>query len=238
MPLLHLFASAADERVYVTGLSTYPSFQMLAILYWVLGIGVLLWWSRRRRAAKQPPWPVLIAGFGLGFVFLRLLDPSVTAEVSGQGKVAASRAHKITTAIQLYLPENNGAFPTASNWEESTQRYLEEPLPIQPGLPYDFDARFALNQNLSGKTESELISPDLTVVIFATKLPGPNAAGVASHLLWARSKGQPYTLIGLLSPYGVKDHYSESDLSQVHWDLLPKTEIVKSGPVNWSQLSD
>jgi hypothetical protein len=137
------------------------------------------------------------AGFTLGcgllvgtLVLLMWLFPSHIWPFAHQGqggrKVAClSNVKNLALALQMYLADNDDAFPRADSWCESLEDYIKNwdvlQCPSVRDRGGERECDYAFNDALGGANVSDLADPATAVAIFESDV-GWNAAGDASIL--------------------------------------------------------
>jgi hypothetical protein len=136
---------------------------------------------------------VVFAGFALGcgalvgaLALLSWLLPSHLwpggyDRQRAQKTVCLSNVKNLALALQMYLADNDDAFPAAEVWCDPLVEYTNSEERLQCPEARDLRCGYAYNRALSGARRRDLADPATTVAIFESDV-GWNAAGDASIL--------------------------------------------------------
>lgn len=86
----------------------------------------------------------------------------------------------ITSALLVYVADENDRCPPAKDWGSSLHAYLKKPITLYKSVSPN--VCFAYNGALSGEKPSEFEDPSSTVSFFLANLKGPSAVGGKSDL--------------------------------------------------------
>jgi len=173
----------------VLGILGFCSFGLTALVGLILGIVSLIRINRSNGTLKG--WGVGLAGTILSTVLLLMLPIFagllLPALAKAKSKATAIRCmnnlRQLGLAARLYADENNERLPSAANWCDGLQKYVETGKAFQCPLGNQGQrCHFGFNAQLSGVDRSKIEFPVQTVLFFETD-GGWNVSGGREMLL-------------------------------------------------------
>lgn len=183
-----------------------------------LGIVALIKLNRSRGELKGRG--LAIAGICLSGLFLLLmpvmlgvlLPLAAKAKRSGRSGDCVENVKAICLAARLYAEDNNGQFPSATNWCDAILPSLPNRDMLHCPSASGWDSTYGLNRAVAGRTMWS-VPPDL-VMIFETA-GGWNASGGEGNLAPRSPHGNVF-VIGFAN--GTVRQVSEEDLRTLRWE--------------------
>jgi hypothetical protein len=149
-----------------------------------------------------------------------------------RAQVCLAHLGRLSRALELYSADNDGAFPPANDWCDSTSAYLESPRHLVCPEASDLASGYAYNVELSGIHDHGISDPHTTILIFESNA-GWNAAG-GRELLPERprhSGTDTYAMLdGRLVRMSRKHHRQEARGKEV-WSKRPDADWMRWQPL-------
>lgn len=124
--------------------------------------------------------PALTLLAGLLLLTLSALRAAEDPQLPGARRLwCESRIRRLTFALRMYAQDHDDCLPPARAWSTQVLPYIKQAewwdCP-EAGRPYGY----AVNSNLDGSDLSTVTRPETVLLLFDSRLPGPNAVGGAS----------------------------------------------------------
>ncbi len=152
----------------------YPVSRTLSGVSLSLALAALI---AHRLCAPGSRVPVAAWGAIILSAYAPLMGPMLAGDVASQA-VAEEREtlRPVASALQLYLADNDDAFPDPAYWCDQLLPYLEDERLLMYPSGSSQRSAYAFNSGLAGLTHGVLADPERTIVIFESDA-GWNAAG-------------------------------------------------------------
>jgi len=144
-------------------------------------------------------------------VFARARDAS-------RQTVCLSNVKQLSTAVHMYMADNDDRFPLAENWTDALQPYVKRPQIWTCPSEKSKQPSYAMNGRLDGMRQRDVAMVAQTVMLFES-VPGKNQAGGPElELLPSPPRHLRCHNVGFVDGHvrGVE----ESSISSLNWDPL------------------